>query len=289
MRLVGSNYITPDIVAKVTGRARYAEDFRAEGMLFCKLMLSERPHARVLNKDLSRALALPGVRAILTAEDVPQLGGTTEHCLTNEPLYAGEPILAVAAISEEVAADAIELIRLDLEPLPFVTDPIESLRPGGPEARLDGNVWAPPSAPAPGQPPRPSVMRLKWSDADFADAAEGRMPMGKPMEEWSFGDLEAGFKQAALVLDETFVVPSTGHHPLETRSAMAYWQNGKLHLHCSTQSVVRTVDAVARWVGIKPEDVVLICEYTGGGFGSKAAVRSRWPSPRCCRRRPTRR
>ena len=268
-RLVGGNYITPDIVAKVTGRARYAEDYRAEGMLFCKLMLSERPHARVLGKDLSRALALPGVRAILTAEDVPQLGGTTEHCLTNEPLYAGEPILAVAATSEEVAADAIELIRLELEALPFVTDPIESLRPGGPDARLDGNVWAPPSAPAPGQPPRPSVTRLKWSDADFANAAEGRMPMGKPTEQWAFGDLEAGFKQAALVLDETFVVPSTGHHPLETRSAMAYWQNGKLHLHCSTQSVVRTVDAVARWVGIKPEDVILICEYTGGGFGSK--------------------
>ena len=268
-RLVGSNYITPDIVAKVTGRARYAEDFRAEGMLLCKLMLSERPHARVLSKDLSRALALPGVRAILTAEDVPQLGGTTEHCLTNEPLYAGEPILAVAAISEEVAADAIELIRLDLEPLPFVTDPIESLRPGGPDARLDGNVWAPPSPPAPGQPPRPSVTRLKWSNADFAEDPEGRLPIGKPMEEWSFGDLDAGFKQAALVLDETFVVPSTGHHPLETRSAMAYWQNGKLHLHCSTQSVVRTVDAVARWVGIKPEDVILICEYTGGGFGSK--------------------
>ena len=278
MPLVGSNYITPDIVAKVTGRARYAEDFRAEGMLFCKLMLSERPHARVLSKDLSRALALPGVRAILTAEDVPQLGGTTEHCLTNEPLYAGEPILAVAAISEEVAADAIELIRLDLEPLPFVTDPIESLRPDGPDARLEGNVWAPAAPPAsevaagrpaPPQPPRPSVTRLKWSEADFADSVDGRMPMGKPMEEWAFGDLDSGFKQAALVLDETFVVPSTGHHPLETRTAMAYWQNGKLHLHCSTQSVVRTVDAVARWVGIDPKDVVLICEYTGGGFGSK--------------------
>ena len=80
-----------------------------------------------VGKDLSRALALPGVRAILTAEDVPQLGGTTEHCLTNEPLYAGEPILAVAAVSEEIAADAIELIHLDVEPLPFVTDPIESL------------------------------------------------------------------------------------------------------------------------------------------------------------------
>src|SRR5688500_5495220 len=277
-RLVGSNYITPDIVAKVTGRARYAEDFRAEGMLFCKLMLSERPHARVLNKDLSRALALPGVRAILTAEDVPQLGGTTEHCLTNEPLYAGEPILAVAAITEEMAADAIELIRLDLEPLPFVTDPIDSLRPGGPDARLEGNVWAPAAPPAsevttgrpaPPQPPRPSVTRLKWSDADFADAAEGRMPVGKALEEWSFGDLEGGFKQAALALDETFVVPSTGHHPLETRTAMAYWQNGKLHLHCSTQSVVRTVDAVARWGGIDPTDVILICEYTGGEVGSR--------------------
>ncbi|MEO8682846.1 MAG: molybdopterin cofactor-binding domain-containing protein, partial [Vicinamibacterales bacterium] len=268
-RLVGSNYITPDIVAKVTGRARYAEDFRADGMLFCKLMCSERPHARVISKDLSRALALPGVRAILTAEDVPQLGGTAEHCLTNEPLYAGEPILAVAAVSEEIAADAIELIRLDLEPLPHTTDPLESLRPGSPNARTEGNVWAPPAPPAPGQPPRASVTALKWTEAEFAEAAEGRMPMGKPMEEWQFGDLDAEFKNADLVLDETFVVQSTGHHPLETRSAMAYWQNGKLHLHCSTQSVVRTVDAVARWVGIEPKNLVLISEYTGGGFGSK--------------------
>jgi len=264
-RLVGANYITPDIIAKVTGRARYAEDFRADGMLFCKLMLSERPHARVRHIDLRRAEALPGVRAIITADDVPQLGGTTEHCLTKEPLYAGEPILAVAATSEEIAAEAIELIELDLEPLPHVVDPIESLRAGSPNARTDGNVWGP----AAGQPPRPTIQELKWTDADFAAATDGRMPTGKAMEEWSYGDLDAHFKNAALIVDESFVVPSTGHHPMETRSAMAVWQNGKLHLHCSTQSVVRTVDAVARWVGIKPEDVVLICEYTGGGFGSK--------------------
>ncbi len=264
-RLVGSNYVTPDIVAKVTGRARYAEDFRADGMLFCKLMLSPRPHARVRGIDARRAEALPGVRAIITADDVPQLGGTTEHCLTNEPLYAGEPILAVAATSEEIAADAIELIELDLEPLPHVTDPIESLRPGGENARTDGNVWGPPA----GQPPRPTVQEVKWTDADFAAATDGSVPIGKAVEEWSHGDLDAGFKGAALVLDESFIVPSTGHHPMETRSAMAFWQNGKLHLHCSTQSVVRTVDAVARWVGIEPKDVVLICEYTGGGFGSK--------------------
>ena len=177
-RLVGSNYVTPDIVAKVTGRARYAEDFRADGMLFCKLMPSERPHARVRAIDTSRAMRLEGVRAILTPDDVPQLGGTTEHCLTKEPLYAGEPILAVAATSAEIAAEAIELSQLDLEPLPHGTDPIASLRPGGPNARTDGNVWGPAS----GQPPRPTIQELKWTEADFAAAADGQVPMGKATE-----------------------------------------------------------------------------------------------------------
>ena len=85
------------------------------------------------------------------------------------------------------------------------------------------------------------------------------------------GDLDAGFKQADLILDETFVGANTSHQPLETRTAMAYWQNGKLYMHCSTQSTMRTVGAVARWVGIEPADVVIISEYTGGGFGSKGS------------------
>jgi xanthine dehydrogenase molybdenum-binding subunit len=269
--LVGSDYITPDILAKVTGRAKYAEDFRAEGMLFAKLLLSPMPHARVRRLDTRRALALPGVRAILTADDLPDLGGA-ERALTNEPLYGGEPILAVAAVDELTAAEAIELIDIELEPLPFAIDPIESLRPDGPDARTEGNVWGVPPPPAPGQAPtRPAVERLKWTAEDFAAATDGQMPMGRATEEWVHGDLEAGFAQAHLTLDETFVVPSTGHHPLETRSAMAFWQHGKLYLHCSTQSVVRTVDAVARWVGVEPAQVVLINEYTGGGFGSKGA------------------
>ena len=70
--------------------------------------------------------------------------------------------------------------------------------------------------------------------------------MGEAPDEWSYGDLDAGFKSAALVVDETFVVQSTGHQPMETRSAMAYWQNGKLYLHGSTQSVARTIDPLAR-------------------------------------------
>src|ERR1700704_7176037 len=93
-KLVGQNYSTPDLVAKVTGRARYAEDFRAEGMLFAKLLLRPMPHARVRNIDASAALAMPGVKAILTADDLPDLGPNVERALTNEPFYGGNPILA---------------------------------------------------------------------------------------------------------------------------------------------------------------------------------------------------
>ena len=110
---------------------------------------------------------------------------------------------------------------------------------------------------------------MKWTAADFVEAAEGRLPMGEAPDTFAFGDLEAGFKAADLIIDETILSQGTGHQPLETRTAMAYWQNGKLFLHGSTQSVAQTVPNVARMVGLKPEEVVVISEFTGGGFGSK--------------------
>src|SRR5262252_2366783 len=140
-KLVGQDYTTPDLIAKVTGRAKYAEDYRADGMLFTKLLLSPMPHARVRRIDTRAALATPGVKAILTADEVPDLRGA-EKALTNEPLYQGEPILAVAAVDERTAAEAIEKIAIDLEPLPFVVDPLDSLRPNGPNARREGNAFA---------------------------------------------------------------------------------------------------------------------------------------------------
>ena len=105
-KLIGKNYVTPDLYAKVTGQAKYAEDFRAEGMLFCKLLLSPMPHARVKRIHADAALAMPGVKGILTADDLPAPADTLtdngtvikaskwgERGLTNEPLYHGEPIL----------------------------------------------------------------------------------------------------------------------------------------------------------------------------------------------------
>src|SRR5271168_5396105 len=276
-KLIGKNYQTADLLAKVTGRSKYAEDFRAEGMLFCKLLLSPLPHARVKHIDASEALAMPGVRAVLTADDLPAPADTLtdngtvikaskwgERGLTMEPVYQGEPVLAVAAVDELTAAEAIEKIRIDFEPLPFVVDPLDTLRSGGPNPRTDGNVWAtPPGAQA------PAVTELKWTDEDFAEARHGRLPMGKTPDEWSYGDLDAGFKRAALVLDETFVTPDVSHQTLETRSAMAYWQNGKVYLHTGTQSTAQTRPAIARWLNMDVDKVVFISEYTGGGFGSK--------------------
>src|SRR5580765_1571065 len=177
-KLIGQDYTTPDLVAKVTGKAKYAEDYRVEGMLFAKLLVSPHPHARVSRLDTSAALAMPGVKAILTADDMPgaavgatlgegvQASAQAERGLTNEPLYQGEPILAVAAIDEKTAAEAIEAIEITYDPLPFVVDPIESLRPGGPNARVQGNVWMRPAT-----PPAAPGARGAANDARGANAA----------------------------------------------------------------------------------------------------------------------
>ena len=260
-KLIGQNYTTTDLRAKVTGRAKYAEDFRAEGMVFMKLLLSPMPHAQVRRIDASVALAMPGVEGILTADDLPEVDAPTEAGLTDEPLYEGEPILAIAAVDEQTASDAIEAITLDLEPLPFCLDPLDSLRPGGPNARLEGNTMR-----------DRELATIKWTEAELTELAQGRLPMsGEYTDEWSVGDVEAGLVAADLVLDESLYHQSLGHQPLETRSCMAYWQNGKVYVHGSTQSTARTVGAVARWAGVEPENVVLICEFCGGGFGSKGA------------------
>ncbi len=317
-KLLGHNYVTPDLVAKVTGRAKYAEDYRGEGMVFIKLMPSPRPHARVVSIDASAALAMPGVHGILTADDLPAppppptppaaappakkaegdappakkaegaaAGAAAgvqgapaapatpaaapapaapaappmpaEFALTKEPVYEGEPILAIAADSEELAAEAIDRIVVTFEPLPHVIDPLEGLRPGSSNGREQGNIFV-----------GPSMRTLKWTAADMALVDQGKFPSNaEAAETLTFGDIEAGFKEADLVVERDMHQQTTSHQPLESRSAMAYWQNGKCYLHISTQSLARSVASVAGWVGVKPDELVLISEYTGGGFGSK--------------------
>ena len=264
--LLGKNFVPPDVHGKVTGRAKYAEDFRAEGMVFCKLLLSPMPHARVRSVDTSRAEAIEGVLGILRASEVTPQPPPNDPILTDEPMFIGQPILAVAAVDEATAAEAIDALVVDYEELPFTVDPLESLFPGGPNARLDGNVADNRNI----GPPAP-LSTVKWTAADF-NVPEGQCPTGQPAAEWSFGDLEGEFSQCALVLDETFVTAGMSHHSMEPRSVMSYWQNGKCFVFGSTQSQSFIVPFLAGMIGITPDELVYVAETCGGGFGSKGAA-----------------
>ena len=254
--LLGQDFTPPDLQAKVTGKAKYAEDFRADGMLFCRLLTSTMPHARV-RIDASEALAMDGVVAVLTADDVPAATAPAEPILTNEPLFVGDRILAVAARTEELAQEAIDRIKVEYEALPYVIDPLASLFPAGPDARSDGNVVT-----------QQGVKQVKWTAGDFSTAGEA-LPMGAPGVEWSFGDVDAGFASAQYVLDESFVTAALSHHCLEPRTCMAHWQGDKAFVYGSTQSQTAVMPNLARLAGVELDKLVYIGEFCGGGFGSK--------------------
>lgn len=259
-QLIGKDFTPPDVAAKVTGKAKYAEDFRAEGMVFCRLLLSTMPHARVRNIDVSEAMKMQGVLGILTADDVPEQRAPNNPILTNNPHYVGDPILAVAALDEQTAQDAIDKIAIDYEPLPFTLDPLESLYPGGTNAREEGNI----------RNRRSGSETIKWTAGDFVD--KDVCPTGKPATEWSYGEIDQGFENARLIVDESFVTANNPHHSMEPRSCMALWQNGKCFVYGATQSQSRPTRDLARLLDMNSEDLVYIAEYCGGGFGSKGTA-----------------
>ena len=117
--LIGKDFTPPDVHGKVTGKAKYAEDFKVNGMLHARL-LTVQYRMRIVRLDVSKALQMEGVVAVLTADDVPFIPNLGNPILTNEPAYVGDPILAVAAVDERTAEDALQAINFDFEPLPFV-------------------------------------------------------------------------------------------------------------------------------------------------------------------------
>ena len=199
-RLVGENYTTPDLIAKVTGRSKYAEDYRADGMLFTKLLLSPYPHARVLSIDSSEALAMPGVKAVITMDDLPapadavtDLGVVIkankrgERGLAMEPVYQGETrACSWLPWTSSPPPTPSKKSKFPYEPLPFVVDPFVSLRPGSPNARTDGNTWMRPPAQGKGGPPPPlDVTEIKWTGRRFQGLRSGQDADGqahRPMD-----------------------------------------------------------------------------------------------------------
>jgi len=265
---IGKDFVPPDVHGKVTGRIKYAEDYTREGMVYARLLTSPIPHARVLDIDASEALAMEGVFGILTAEDVYPDGepqGTGLKILTNEPTLVGEPILALAAIDEQIAETAISRIKVTFERLPFVLDPLDSLTEGGANAYPgDNNTFIS------GQ----GFATEKWTADQVASFRAGKEPTAEPLETWALGDLDAAFAESEFIYESSFSTAGYPHHAMEPRSALAYWEGGKLYVHGTSQSLTALANDMAGIIGVAKEDFVFVNAATGGGFGQRSRAAS---------------
>lgn len=259
---IGKDFTPPDAEGKITGAARYSEDFRRDGMVFARLLTSPVPSGMVRNIDASEALRMDGVVGIITADDLPAASRPGVPALSNELTFVGQPILAIAAISEQIAENALERIRLDIERRPFVVDPLTSLTEGGPNAYPEGNVMMRGESGM-------ELRSLKWSRQQMEEFRAGRDPGAEFTTEWAFGDIDAEFAKCSVIVEEPFVTIGYPHHSLEPRTCMSYWENGRCYFHGSLQSQSAANAPLARMLGIELDQLCFINETTGGGFGSR--------------------
>ena len=272
---IGKDFVPPDVEGKVTGDAKYVEDFAPEGMVYARLLTSPLPSGRVVSIDASEALRMDGVLGILTADDLPPSNAPDDPVLASDDVtYIGQPIVAIAAISDAIAENAIDHIKIEFERRSFVTDPLESLVEGGPDAYPDGNVLMQAnSLEDENATIRGGINTIKWPSSEVEKLRNGQEPQGVEFADgWTYGDLNAAFAESEVIVEESFVTAGTPHHCMEPRSSMAYWQNGKCYFYASTQSQSAVVEPLAELLGIESENVCMISENTGGGFGSKGRV-----------------
>lgn len=233
LRVVGRPHPRVEGGAKVTGRARYTYDVRLPGQLYARVLRSPHPHARVLRVDTSRAAALPGVHAVLSAENTPDIDWYQEGKFFDRTVrFVGDEVAAVAAESEEIAEDALRLIAVVYDPLPVVGDMEAALRPGAPALHGGSNVA--------GEPKR-----------------------------YSRGDVEAGLREAEVVIGRSYTTQTALHNAFEPHGSTAVWEGDELTLYCSTQSVWAVREELAEKLGIPEHRVRVIKEHMGGGFGAK--------------------
>ncbi len=239
---------------KVSGKLRYAADFEIPGSLVAKILRASLPHARIVKIDKSKAEQLPGVRAIITGADVPEvmvgLRMKDMPLLARERVrFVGEPIAAVAADNAEIAEDALNLIDIQYEELPYITDPVEAIRPGAPV--LHDNPGAYKNAPE--------------------RATE--LPNIQSYGHWSNGDVDAGFKKAARVFEHTFRTPLGFHGYIEPHACTVQVQSdGQIEIWASNKAPFTLRDRFARDLGLDPAKVKVHILPVGGDFGGKTSV-----------------
>lgn len=252
---IGKNLSRVDGAEKVTGAAIFTDDVQfGNSLLYARIKRSPYPHALIKKIDTSAAEALPGVKAVVTGRD---FGKKIGLYLKDRNIFArdrvrfvGDPVAGVAAVSENIAEAAVDLIQVEYEPLPAILDPEEGAKP---DATLI----------------HPELGEYEVANFIFPKPGTNISNHFKIRK----GDPEAAFKKCAAVIERTYHIPHIQHVPLEPHNAVAKVdQSGQITLWTSSQSPFAQRDLIAKTLGISQSDIRVISHFVGGGFGSKAGV-----------------
>ena len=262
-KVIGTRPVRPDGADKVTGRAIYGADMRLTGMLHGKMLRSPHAHARIKSIDTSKAKALPGVRAVVTAHDMPkaedrmanlgEMSVNVKHLSNNalaydKVLYRGHAVAAVAATNVHVAEEALKLIEVDYEVLPAALDVLDAMKDDAP---------------------------ILHEDLKSTDLGQQTDKVSNVVNHFQFklGEPVSGFEEADVVIEREFDTATVHQGYIEPHNATAMWnEEGHLSIWTSTQGAFVVQRQVAEVLGISVSQVsVTPCEI-GGGFGGKISV-----------------
>ena len=248
-RVVGKRLPRADAVAKVKGEVNFASDIQLPRMLHAKFLRSPYAHARIISIDTTKAEALPGVKAVLTHKNVPKVHAYAvsipshqrfEYLLDETVHYAGEEVAAVAAVTKEIAEEALELIELEYEVLPAVFDKEEAMKPGAPLVHPE----------------------LGTNLAQCPRSVNGMLPL-------EYGDVEKGFAEADYIIEGIYESPLQHNVSPEPRPVVCQWVGNELVCWTSTQIPQAIRDELAKCLGIPLSSVRVIATYSVGGYGGK--------------------
>ena len=246
MQIIGKSIPIREARDKVTGRAEFVDDMKAE--LYVKVLGSPHPHAMIKNLDTTRAENMEGVKAVLTYDRLlNRLIHFTCHrssdIMDRHLRYVGDYVAAVAATSEAIAEEAIDKIEVQYEVLPAVFDPEEAADPDAPKLYPEGN--------------------------DYGAAQD--MPVysekERSLQEW--GDIDSGFAEADVIVEDTFDVTPQVHTAIEPHVCMASWNNNELTIWSATQTPWELQMIAAEYFQMPITNVIILSPYVGGGFGGK--------------------
>ncbi|KUO51146.1 MAG: hypothetical protein APF76_16780 [Desulfitibacter sp. BRH_c19] len=237
-RLVGKSVPRHEGLDHVTGNTRYVDDVIIPGVLVCKGLRSPVAKGTVQRIDTSVAERLPGVFAVITSKDVPSnVYGGDQPVFAKDIRFRGELLAAVAAVDEDTAEEAIKLIKVDIEEGTPVFDPLEAVKPGAPKVRPEGNI----------------------------------LPVGDKNHRLVYlGDIEKGFKEADIIVENDFFFPVAEHTPLETQTSLAIPNaNGRLTVYTTSQCLYFHLGALCSVLQMPMNKIKYVGGTVGGGFGSK--------------------